>query len=79
MMTFMKFGTQDGTEFEAPCFAGLWQHLANRVKVGSVYLACFCRDVEKNPLGLKVGRSDRYRFSAQQAETAFMDIDSVTV
>lgn len=79
MMAYLTFGTLSGREFEAPCFAGLWQHLSSTAKIGGVYLVSFCRDLKDNPLNLKVGRSDRYWYNKTQAETVFIDIDGVSL
>jgi DNA polymerase-3 subunit alpha len=43
MMAFLKFGTPDGREFEAPCFGGVWPMLKNTLRKNDIYIACFHR------------------------------------
>jgi len=56
MMAFVKFGDIDGVEFEAPCFATIWTHVAKKVVKGNVYLITFNRKLDE-PRNLVIGKS----------------------
>jgi len=41
MFAFMKFGTAEGREFEAPAFSGIWNHVSKILRKGDLYLVAF--------------------------------------
>lgn len=54
MFAFLKFADRDGGEIEAPCFANIWQHIGENVRVGEVYVVLLSRR-EDDPSLLVVG------------------------
>lgn len=77
MFAFMRFGTPEGLEFEAPAFANIWTHIGQKVRKGAVYVATFNRDIDDNPEGLKVGRAG-FAHSAYSIDTSFVNVDEIT-
>ena len=75
MMAFVKFGTDDGSEFEAPAFANLWTHIGPRCRKGSVYIGIFNRKLDE-PENLVLGRPG-FNQSAHSAQQALISIDEV--
>ncbi|MHB8407821.1 MAG: DNA polymerase III subunit alpha [Acidiferrobacterales bacterium] len=75
MMAFMKFGVEDGTEFEAPCFSTIWAHIKSKARRGGVYIVVFNRK-EEEPEKLIVGRPG-FAHSSHSASTYFINVDDV--
>ena len=75
MMAFMKFGTEEGEEFEAPCFANIWQWIAPKVRRGSVYIAIFNKKLEE-PENLVLGRPG-WAQSSHSAAQALINVDEI--
>jgi DNA polymerase-3 subunit alpha len=75
MFAFIKFGTEDGTEFEAPAFANLWTHISGRVRKGMVYIGTFNRKLDE-PENLLLGRAG-FAQSAHSAQQALISVDEI--
>jgi DNA polymerase-3 subunit alpha len=55
MFAFVKFGTKDGREFEAPAFSAIWGSIKNILVKGDLYIATF-NHKEEDPQRLIIGR-----------------------
>ena len=75
MFAFIKFGTEEGTEFEAPAFANIWTHVGPKVKKGSVYIGIFNRKLDE-PENLLLGRPG-WNQSAHSASQSLINIDEI--
>ena len=71
----MKFETQDGQEFEAPCFANLWRYISSKIKKGGVYMIIFNRRQDE-PNNLIVGKPG-WAFSAHSAGQCVINVDEI--
>ena len=54
MFAFLKFGTRDGREFEAPAFSAIWKFMGQALVRGDLYIATFNRK-DDDPQRLVVG------------------------
>lgn len=77
MMAFVKFGTQTGEEFEAPCFGNIWRYVSSSVKKGSVYITTFNRK-QDDPQSLVVGRPG-FAHSAYSCSEYFTNVDEISL
>lgn len=77
MMAFVKFGAATGEEFESPVFAGIWEHVAARIRKGNVYLAIFNRKLDE-PENLVLGYPG-WRQSSHSANQALISVDEIEV
>jgi DNA polymerase-3 subunit alpha len=77
MMAWIKFGTEDGVEFEAPAFANVWQWVGPKVSKGSVYIATFNRKAEE-PENLILGRPG-FAQSQHSASQSLINVDEIEV
>lgn len=75
MFAFLKFGTDTGEEFEAPCFANIWQHIGARMRRGSVYIMTFNRKLDE-PENLVVGRAG-WNQSQHSASQSAINVDDI--
>lgn len=75
MFAFVKFGTDDGQEFEAPAFANIWTHIGSKMRKGSVYIATFNRKLDE-PENLVVGRPG-FAQSQHSALQAMINVDEI--
>jgi DNA polymerase III alpha subunit len=75
MMAFMKFGTDDGHEFEAPAFANLWTHVGPKCRKGSVYIGTFNRKLDE-PENMVLGRPG-FAQSAHSAAQSLINVDEI--
>lgn len=75
MMAFIKFGTDDGFEFEAPAFANLWTHVGPKCRKGTVYIGTFNRKLDE-PENLVLGRAG-FAQSAHSAGQALINVDEI--
>lgn len=77
MMCFLKFGTEDGSEFEAPAFAQMWQYISNRVHKGTVYIGIFNRKIDE-PENLVLGRPG-FGQSQHSATQSLINVDEIVI
>ena len=77
MFAFVKFGTEDGQEFEAPAFANIWTHIGPKMRRGSVYIGTFNRKLDE-PENLIVGRPG-FAQSQHSASQAMINIDEIEI
>lgn len=75
LFAFLKFAAESGEEFEAPCFANIWQHVRLHVYKGAVYVVTFNRP-EDDPENLLVGRPG-FSHSQKSSLGYFVNIDEV--
>ena len=75
MMAFIKFGTEDGYEFEAPAFANMWKHVGPRMRKSGVYIAIFNHKPDDKE-SLILGHQG-FAQSEHSAVTAFINVDEL--
>jgi DNA polymerase-3 subunit alpha len=74
---FLKLADCDGTEIEAPAFAGIWEHVSSVVRAGDVYIMIIHRK-ESDPTSYVVGQPG-WKQTAKSAAAAFIPIDKVNL
>ena len=77
MFAFIKFGTEDGMEFEAPAFSTIWKHVSGTLRKGSVYIGTFNRKLDE-PENLVLGRPG-FAQSAHSAGQALINVDEIEI
>ncbi len=75
MMAFLKFGTEDGREFESPAFSGVWGHVRNILREGDLYIVAFNRK-DGDPHRLIVGKPG-WSHGRMEAAGYFIRIDDL--
>lgn len=75
MMSFLKMGTRDGREFEAPAFSGVWNHVKGIVGKNEVYLIALNHKSDE-PNNLVVGRPG-WAHGKMEAVGYFLKIDDL--
>lgn len=75
IMSFVKFGTDTGEEFEAPAFSTVWKHISARCQKGMVYIVTFNRKIEE-PENLIIGKPG-FAQSANSMAAAFISVDEL--
>jgi DNA polymerase-3 subunit alpha len=78
MFAFVKFATEDGHEFDSPCFANVWKWVRLRIRKGSVYVVTFNRKVDEDPESFVVGKPG-WAQSQHSSEQAFINVDDITL
>jgi len=76
-MAWLRLTDRDGMEFEAPAFAGIWEHVRAAVRQGDVYITVLHRKLE-DPNGFVVGKPG-WAHSARQAASYFIPVDSIEI
>lgn len=75
MMAFLKFGTRDGREFEAPAFSGIWRLVSQVLSKGDLYITTFNRK-DDDPQRLIIGQSG-WAHTRNQCLRYFIKIDDL--
>jgi DNA polymerase-3 subunit alpha len=75
MFAFMKFGTRDGREFEAPAFSGVWNHVKSVVRKNEIYLVALNHKADE-PANVVVGQPG-WAHSRMDALGFFVRIDDL--
>jgi DNA polymerase-3 subunit alpha len=77
LFAFLRLADREGTEFEAPCFGNVWEHVRSGVRSGDVYITVLHRK-DDDPGRFIVGQPG-WGVSAKQAASYFIPIDKLEV
>jgi DNA polymerase-3 subunit alpha len=77
LMAWLRLTDRDGMEFEAPAFAGIWEHVRTAVRQGDVYITVLHRKLE-DPNGFVVGKPG-WAHTARSAASYFIPIDKLEI
>ncbi len=77
LFAYLKLTDRDGQEFEAPCFANIWEHVRTSVRMGDVYVMIVHRR-ENEPTSFVVGRPG-WKQTPRSAASAFIAIDFLEI
>lgn len=76
-MAWLRLTDREGMEFEAPAFAGIWEHVRTAVRQGDVYITVLHRKLE-DPNGFVVGKPG-WAHTARSAASYFIPVDRLDV
>lgn len=77
LFAFLKLTDRDGTEFEAPCWGTIWEHVRTGVRQGDVYVMLLHRK-EDDPGSFVIGKPG-WGHTAKSSATYFIPIDDLEV
>ncbi len=77
LFAFLRLTDRDGLEYEAPAFAGVWEHVRTSVRMGDVYVMIVHRKKD-DPGSFVVGKPG-WAQTAKSAAQAFISIDRLEV
>lgn len=75
LMAWCKFASQEGEEFEVPCFANIWKFVAIKMKKNAVYIMTFSKK-EDDDQALSIGKPG-WRHSAADISSYIINLDNI--